>query len=86
MGNMMTLLKLSKGEYSLVEEQVHPSAPAANRKIMDLHFPAECILAGVIRAGLLLIPHGDTVLLPGDEVLAVVHASRKGELASMLGG
>jgi len=86
MGNMMTLLKLSKGEYSLVEEQVHPSAPAANRKIMDLRFPAECILAGVIRAGLLLIPHGDTVLLPGDEVLAVVHASRKGELASMLGG
>ncbi len=85
LGNMMTLFKLCKGQYSLVEEQVHPTAPAAGSKIMDLRFPAECILAGVLRQGRLIIPHGDTVLLPGDEVLAVVHASQAGALALMLG-
>ena len=86
LGNMMTLLKLSRGAYSLVEEQVHPQAPAAGKRIMDLRFPEECILAGVLRAGRLIIPHGSTVLLPGDEVLAVVHASRAEELAAILGG
>ena len=86
LGNMMTLLKLSKGDYTLVEERVHPDAPAAGKKIMDLRFPAESILAGVIRQGRLLIPHGETVLLPGDEVLAVVHSAHKEELASILGG
>lgn len=86
LGNMMTLLKLSKGDYSLVEEQVLPASPAAGKKIMDLRFPAESILAGVIRQGHLLIPHGETVLLPGDEVLAVVHSAHKEELASILGG
>jgi trk system potassium uptake protein TrkA len=86
LGNMMTLLKLSKGDYSLVEEQVHPGAPAAGRQIMDLRFPAECILAGVLRGGQLIIPHGNTVLLAGDEVLAVVHASRAAELARLLEG
>lgn len=86
LGNMMTLLKLSKGDYTLVEERVHPDAPAAGRKIMELRFPAESILAGVIRQGSLLIPHGETVLLPGDEVLAVVHSAHKEELASILGG
>jgi trk system potassium uptake protein TrkA len=86
LGNMMTLLKLSKGDYSLVEEQVHPDAPAAGRQIMDLRFPAECILAGVLRGGQLIIPHGNTVLLAGDEVLAVVHASRAAELARLLEG
>jgi trk system potassium uptake protein TrkA len=85
LGNMMTLLKLHKGEYSLVEEQVHPAATAAGRKVADLHFPAECILAGIIRAGRLIIPHGDTVLEPGDEVLAVVHASQMAQLALLLG-
>jgi trk system potassium uptake protein TrkA len=86
LGNMMTLLKLSKGEYSLVEEKVHPAATAAGTRVVDLRLPTECILAGVIRDGKLIIPHGDTVLHPGDEVLAVVHVSQTGQLASILGG
>jgi trk system potassium uptake protein TrkA len=86
LGSMMTLLKLSRGDYSLVEQRVHPEAPAAGKRIMDLTFPAESILAGVQRDGTLIIPHGDTVLQPGDEVLAVVHASKTSELATVLGG
>jgi len=86
LGNMMTLLKLSKGRFSLVEMRVEPAAPAAGKQIVALRFPAECILAGVIRQRRLLIPHGDPVLLPGDEVLAVVHASQAKELARILGG
>jgi trk system potassium uptake protein len=85
LGNMMTLLKLHKGQYSLVEEKVHPAAIAAGKKIEDLNLPAECILAAVIRKGRLLIPHGDTVLQPSDEVLAVVHASQASQLASIIG-
>jgi trk system potassium uptake protein len=85
LGSMMTLGKLSRGEFSLVEEKVHPAATAAGRKVVDLHLPAECILAGIIRGGQLIIPHGDTVLQPGDEVLAVVHASQTAQLASILG-
>jgi trk system potassium uptake protein TrkA len=69
LGNMMTLLKLSKGKFSLVEEKVHPAATAAGRQVADLELPTECILAGVIREGRLIIPHGNTVLQPGDEVL-----------------
>lgn len=85
LGNMMTLLKLHKGRYSLVEERVHPEAPAAGSKVQELQFPGKCILAAVIREGQLIIPHGDTVLQPNDEVLAVVHASQASELASLLG-
>jgi trk system potassium uptake protein len=85
LGNMMTLLKLHKGQYSLVEEIVHPSATAAGKKVEDLHLPTDCILAAVIRKGRLLIPHGNTVLEPSDEVLAVVHASQAAQLASIIG-
>lgn len=85
LGNMMTLLKLSKGEFSLVEEKVHPAAIAVGKRVADLHFPAECILTGVIRQGRLIIPHGDTQIRSGDEVLALVHASKMAELSSILG-
>jgi trk system potassium uptake protein TrkA len=85
LGDMMTLLKLRKGQYSLVEEKVDSTAIAAGKAVRDLNLPAECILAAVIREGQLLIPRGDTVLQPADEVLAVVHASQLARLAALLG-
>lgn len=85
LGNMITLLKLQKGDYSLVEEKVHPQAEVVNKKIVEIDFPAECILAAIIREGRLIIPHGDTMFQSSDEVLAVVHASRIAQLAALLG-
>ena len=86
LGDMITLLKLRKGDYSLVEERVHPMAPAVGQALQGLALPAECSVAAVIRSGQLLIPQRDLVLQPGDEVLAVVHADHIAQLAALLGG
>jgi trk system potassium uptake protein TrkA len=85
LGDMMTLLKLRKGEYALVEEKVHPAAIAAGRAVRELDLPAKCVLTAIIRKGQLLIPRGDTFLQPADEVLAVVHTSQAAQLAALLG-
>jgi trk system potassium uptake protein TrkA len=85
LGDMMTLLKLRKGQYALVEERVAAMAPAAGKAIGDLPVPTECALAAVIRGGQLLIPRADLVLRPADEVLAVVHHAHAGQLATLLG-
>lgn len=85
LGEMMTLLKLRKGEYSLVEEKVHPQSPTAGRAIRDLPLPAQSVITAVIRRGILLIPRGDLVLQPSDEVLALVHVSVAEKLAEILG-
>jgi trk system potassium uptake protein len=74
-----------KGQYSLVEEKVHPASIAAGRMIRELDLPAECVIAAVIRKGELLIPRGGLTLQTADEVLAVVHATQAGELATILG-
>ncbi len=84
-GDMMTLLKLRKGSYSLVEEKVHPTAAAAGKAIRELDLPTECALTAIIRGGQLLIPRPEVVLQPDDEVLAVVHTSAVGPLAALLG-
>ncbi len=84
-GEMMTLLKLRKGEYSLVEEKVHPQSKAAGKAIRDIDLPEESVVAAIIRRGKLLIPRGTIVLLPEDEVLAVVHSAEIAKLAAILG-
>ena len=85
LGDMMTLLKLRKGLYSLVEEKVDPSSIAAGRALSALDLPNECTLAAIIRKGDLLIPHPDTVLQAADEILAVVHADALARLSALLG-
>jgi len=85
LGDMMTLLKLRKGLYSLVEEKVDPLSAAAGRAVAALDLPDECALAAVIRKGDLLIPHPETVLQPADEVLAVVHADALARFSALLG-
>ena len=85
LGEMTTLLKLRRGRYALVEEQVHPASEAAGRTISELDLPSGCVLVGVLRESGVVTPHGDTVLHPGDEVLAVVRTDQSARLARLLG-
>jgi trk system potassium uptake protein len=85
LGDMMTLLKLRRGLYSLVEEKVHPTSIANGKAVRDLNVPPRCVLAAIIRKGELIVPRGDMVLQAADEVLAVVHSGEKPQLAAILG-
>ena len=84
LGDMLTLLKLRKGQFSLVEEKVHPTSAANGRAVYELALPEECVLTAVIRKGDLIIPRGSTILQAADEVLALVHSSQISRLAALL--
>lgn len=71
MGDMMTLLKLKKGNYSLVEEKIPEHAQAIGTMIKDLKLPEQCVIAAIIREGKVTLPRGITKLIAGDEVLAI---------------
>jgi len=85
LGDMMTLLKLRKGEFSLIEEKVHPLSISANICLRDIGLPNDSVIVAIIHKNQILIPHGDTILQPADEVLALVHASQLDEFATLLG-
>jgi trk system potassium uptake protein TrkA len=85
LGDMMTLLKLRKGEYSIVEEKVHAQAVVAGKALRDITLPPECVFVAILRKGRLIVPRGDTILQPVDEVISLVHTSHIKELAALLG-
>ncbi len=85
LGDMMTLVKLRKGQYSLVEEKVDPNAPAAGQALRDIRLPEACAIVAIIRKGELMLPRGDLVLQPVDEVLALASESATIRLGALLG-
>jgi trk system potassium uptake protein TrkA len=84
-GDMMTMLKLRRGKYSLVEEKIAPGARAVGVAIKDLRLPPSCIISGIIRHGEIVLPRGVTTLEEGDEILALVDDAAREQLEKILG-
>lgn len=85
LGDMMTLLKLRRGEYSIVEEKLPPQSRMLSAPLKDLPLPQECVIAAVIRKGKMLIPRGMMTFEENDEVLAVVHNDSLDALKELFG-
>jgi len=85
LGDMMIMLKLRRGKFSLVEEKIFSGAQATGIAIKDLNLPSNCIISGIIRHGEIVIPRGVTILEEGDEILALVDDAAKGQLEKILG-
>ncbi|HAH77913.1 MAG TPA: potassium transporter TrkA [Ruminococcaceae bacterium] len=85
MGDMMTLLKLHGGKYSLVERLVGSSSPIAGKALRDIALPRECVLVALIRNSDLQIPRGDTVIQANDKLIAITHVDQLQKLDNMLG-
>jgi trk system potassium uptake protein len=85
LGDMMTMFKLRRGKFSLVEEKIFPGARAVGVAVKDLNLPPNCIISGIIRDGEIVIPRGVTTLEEGDEVLALIDDSARGQLENILG-
>lgn len=85
MGDMMFLLQLRKGAFSIVEEKVAPRSIALGKAVKELKLPEQCVMAAILRKGELIIPHGDLVLQQADEVIAIVHKDHAIKLAELLG-
>jgi trk system potassium uptake protein TrkA len=86
MGDMMTLMKLRRGNYSFVEEKIPPKAPAVGIAIKDAGLPDHCVIAAIIRKGEVMIPRGVSTFMEGDEVLAITDTDGKEKLAELFAG
>lgn len=84
LGDMMTLLKLRRGKYSLVEEKVPKGAKAIGVEIKDLGLSEQCVIAAIIRHGEIVLPRGTLALEEFDEVLAIADDEGAKQLAQLL--
>jgi len=84
LGDMMTLFKIRRGRYSVVEEKVPPGAKAIGIPLKDLGLAEHCVIAAIIRGGVMTLPRGDSALQEDDEIIAVASVEGMQKLVELL--
>ena len=84
LGDMMTLFKIRRGRYSVVEEKVPAGAKAIGVPLKDLDLAEHCVIAAIIRDGVMTLPRGDSALQEYDEIIAVASPEGAKKLAELL--
>jgi trk system potassium uptake protein len=84
LGDMMTLFKIKRGLYSVVEEKVPAGAKVIGKQLKDLDLAEHCVIAAIIRNGIMTLPRGDSSLQAEDEIIAVASPEGALRLADLL--
>ena len=83
-GSLVRLLTFEGGDARLVEMTLAPDSPAAGRSVAELGVPRNASLVAIVRDNHVVVPRGDTLLQPGDEVLALVTNEAEEPLTALL--
>lgn len=86
LGDIVTLLKLRKGEVALAEVKIPAGAASVGKTLQELALPPESVIVAVLRDVHLLIPKADTVIGAGDELLAITPVANEEQLLAALVG
>lgn len=69
--SLVHLLTLRDVGVSFVEAKVPKDSPAVGKRLRELGIPDDVVIPLVIRNGKGIVPHGESILQAGDEVVAV---------------
>ncbi len=68
----------------LVEFDLSESDAAVDRKLEELRIPPDCLIISIRREGRVVVPRGETELLPGDHVVALAAPGKVEDLKKSL--
>jgi len=66
---------LTPEQVNLIEVTIEPGAVCVGKKMKDVAWPQDCIVASLRRGQKVLIPRGETILNVGDVVVVVAEGS-----------
>jgi trk system potassium uptake protein TrkA len=83
---LVTLLEMRAEGLSLVEVEVPGGGPAAGKRVASLNLPEGSRLVSVMRGGTADIATGETVIRPGDQVVAILKPGLEDAVRRALAG
>lgn len=84
--DFVNLMSFKRGKLAIVRVDLPEDSPAIHKEIKDIRLPPDSVLVSIVRGEEVIVPKGDTVLKPGDDVIALTLIGNEPQLLSLLAG
>ncbi|MFH0763364.1 MAG: TrkA family potassium uptake protein [Candidatus Omnitrophota bacterium] len=84
--DFVNLMSFQRGKLAIVRLDLPEDSPVINKEIKDVRLPTDSVLVSIVRGEEVIVPRGDTVLKPGDDVIALTVIGNEPELLKILAG
>lgn len=84
--DFVNLMSFKRGKLAIVRVDLMDDSPAIHKNLNDLVLPPDSVLVSIIRKDEVIVPKGNTVLEPGDDIIALTLIENEQELLRALIG
>lgn len=84
--DLVTLMTFKRGKLALVRVDLTNDSPCAGKQVSEIKLPRASVLVSIIRGEDVLIPRGETIFQPKDDVIALTAIENEQELLDVLIG
>lgn len=84
--DFVNLMSFKRGKLAIVRVDLPDDSPVINKQIQDVQLPPDSVLVSIVRGEEVIVPKGDTVLKPGDDIIAITLIGNEPQLLNLLVG
>jgi len=84
--DFVNLLSFKRGKLAIVRVDLPEDSPVIGKLVQEITWPENSTLVSILRAEEVIIPKGDTILKPGDDIIALTLIGNEPSLLSLLVG
>jgi trk system potassium uptake protein TrkA len=84
--DFVNLMSFKRGKLAIVRVDLPEDSPVINKEIQNIELPADSVLVSILRGEEVIVPKGNTILMPGDDVIALTLIGNEPQLLNLLAG
>ncbi len=84
--DFVNLMSFKRGKLAIVRVDLPKDSPVIHKEVKDVKLPPDSVLVSIVRGEEVIVPKGNTVLMPGDDVIALTLIGNEPQLLHLLAG
>ncbi|HQP91064.1 MAG TPA: NAD-binding protein [Candidatus Omnitrophota bacterium] len=84
--DFVNLMSFKRGKLAIVRVDLTAESPAVGKNLTEIVLPPDSVLVSIIRKDEVIVPRGNTVLGPGDDIIALTLVENEQQLLRALVG
>ena len=84
--DFVNLMSFKRGKLAIVRLDLPDDSPVINKQVQDVQLPPDSVLVSIVRGEEVIVPKGNTLLKPGDDIIALTVVGNEPQLLNLLVG